>query len=77
MWGTPVELTEVCSTGLQEGSSSAVLQSELLSSSARAAMQTETSSLSMLLAVRVRSRCCGHACEKLLLLAAEGTMHTA
>lgn len=51
MWGTPVELTDVYSTELEEGNRSAVLQSELLSPSARAAMQTESYSLSMLLAV--------------------------
>lgn len=42
MWGTPVELTDVYSTELEQGNRSAVLQSELLSPSARAAMQTES-----------------------------------
>ena len=42
MWGTPVELIDVYSTEVEEGSRSAVLQSELLPSSARAAMQTES-----------------------------------
>lgn len=42
MWGTSVELTDVYSTELEAGSRSAVLQSELLSSSAKVATQTES-----------------------------------
>lgn len=59
MWGTSVELADDYSTELEEGRRSVVLQSELLPSSARAATQTESWSLSMRLAGEYVQRSAG------------------